>query len=80
MRLMRGMRRVTCIVTPSFHIQALHTHDARVAVAVSGGVDSSVALYLLQKQGWKVEGIHMRNWDPVDEVLLKSVSTDCDSH
>ena len=32
----------------------------KVAVAMSGGVDSSVAAYLLKKAGYEVSGIHLR--------------------
>ena len=39
---------------------------ARVIVGMSGGVDSSVAALLLQKQGYRVEGLFMKNWEEDD--------------
>jgi len=42
------------------------TRPARVILGMSGGVDSSVAAHLLVKQGYRVEGLFMKNWDEDD--------------
>ncbi|MBU0614075.1 tRNA 2-thiouridine(34) synthase MnmA [Patescibacteria group bacterium] len=40
----------------------------RIFVGMSGGVDSSVAAYLLQKQDYEVVGGFMKNWSDGDET------------
>ncbi|PCI77292.1 tRNA 2-thiouridine(34) synthase MnmA [Candidatus Aerophobetes bacterium] len=35
----------------------------KIAIAMSGGVDSSLAAYLLQKEGHDVFGLFMKNWE-----------------
>ena len=43
-----------------------NNQNTHVLVAMSGGVDSSVALYLLKEQGYSVSGATMKLWDYKD--------------
>lgn len=43
-------------------------------IALSGGVDSSVAAALLKERGFDVVGIHMKMWSPKDSSQLSAAS------
>ncbi len=48
----------------------------KVVIGMSGGVDSSVAAWLLKEQGYEVIGLFMKNWEDDDDSEFCSARVD----
>lgn len=48
----------------------------KIAVGISGGVDSAIAALSLKRNGFEIVGVFMKNWDLVDETGICSVQKD----
>ncbi len=52
------------------------TNPKKIIIGLSGGVDSSVAAFLLLEQGYEVEGLFMKNWEEDDTEAYCSAEQD----
>ena len=51
----------------------------RVLVAMSGGVDSSVALIKILEMGYEAIGVTLKLWENRDKKTNKIIDSDCNS-
>lgn len=56
--------------------QFAENQQKKVIVGMSGGVDSSVSVFILQQQGYQVEGLFMKNWEEDDDTDYCTAAAD----
>ncbi|EIJ71902.1 tRNA 2-thiouridine(34) synthase MnmA [Pasteurella bettyae] len=56
--------------------QLAENKKIKVICGMSGGVDSSVSAFILQQQGYQVEGLFMKNWEEDDDTDYCTAAAD----
>ena len=56
--------------------QLAENSKIKVICGMSGGVDSSVSAFILQQQGYQVEGLFMKNWEEDDDTDYCTAAAD----
>ena len=62
--------------TPLSAEQLAENATKKVICGMSGGVDSSVSAFILQQQGYQVEGLFMKNWEEDDDTDYCTAAAD----
>lgn len=66
----------SCIIRHFLGSVMQNPQRKHILVGMSGGVDSSVAAFLLKEQGHHVEGVFMKNWEEDDTDTFCPASVD----
>ena len=61
------------------HPKQMKLNKNKVLVAMSGGVDSSVAIAKLHEKGYETIGITLKLWESVDPITKNKKNSQCNS-